>query len=408
MSDRTNAGRDTLGAPEPTLPPLPPLPNEEQQSASQAAVNSAARRWCVVSRVAVGAAVGWLVFTLLQRLISGLWWPWLLINLLPPYAFAVVPLLLLLLIPATTLLSRTMRPKATLWIVLTSIAALVMGFPHSGINLWAFAGARGKVPATAIKVVTWNMGFPDQALDPARVYSYLKSMDADVYLLQEHVYWDKRKGELGAIMPADGSLINSYFPHYHVAMRSEMLTISRFPMVAQPRVRPDSTNLNDSNTPYPIMFQKSKVLRTDLLVRGTVVSVYNVHISVQLNPSYSLFSTTYYSYVASRYGQRRKQLSGLVEDARSNRHPLLIAGDFNTSPSMPDIAPLQARFVDAIHANRSLYPTTWNELGLMHWWRLDWAFTTPDINVYRYTFPGARGLSDHRPQSLVISIKGGR
>jgi endonuclease/exonuclease/phosphatase (EEP) superfamily protein YafD len=357
------------------------------------------RRWCFATRALVGATVGWLVFVGLQRLLSARFWLWLLADLLPPVAFAVVPVLLLSGLAIARLAGRAVPANATGAVAAGAILALALGAGYTGLSVAGLSGRPLRVPDNALRVFAWNTEYWAQASRPDDFYRYLRAQRADIYLLQEYLHWDSRAGLLGARQIDERARLRLEFPGFQVAARGELLTLSRFPVVAQPPVGPDRTV---TATDFQTVFAAVKVLRTDLRIGGTVLSVYNVHIPVQvdLEPT-----TRFLDYVRERDGARRTQFRGLESDVAANPHPVLVAGDFNTSPAMDDLRPLRTTLHDAAAADGSVYPASWPAGAVLPLWRLDWAFTSSGVAVYRYGLVGSAGLSDHRAQSLSITVE---
>ncbi|HEY0698048.1 MAG TPA: hypothetical protein VGD43_09595, partial [Micromonospora sp.] len=144
-----------------------------------------ATRWCRATRLLVVAATGWLTFTVAHLALTGRWWLWLLPDLLPPLAYLLVPVLLLVAVPLVGRLRRPLpsRPRAV--VLLASAVALLLGVPEAGLNPYALAG-RDPVPAGALRVFVWNTEYWDQGADPQRFLDFLRAQRADLYLLQEH------------------------------------------------------------------------------------------------------------------------------------------------------------------------------------------------------------------------------
>jgi endonuclease/exonuclease/phosphatase family metal-dependent hydrolase len=88
-----------------------------------------------------------------------------------------------------------------------------------------------------------------------------------------------------------------------------------------------------------------------------------------------------------------------------NPNPKLLAGDFNTSPSMGLLRKLPDQLVDQTRALTSIYPVTWSIGSRFQLWRLDWLFTTHDVAVHSYQLLDPQGLSDHKAQKMVISTR---
>ncbi|MEU3169093.1 endonuclease/exonuclease/phosphatase family protein [Streptosporangium sp. NPDC006930] len=379
---------------------------------SRPAWRSRWRTWPLLS-----APVAWLVFVVLHRVLSGRVWWWQVPELVPPIAFAVVPVLLL----AVALPARQARG----WIAAVTLASLVLGGGGSGLNLAALWHRPPPAPPDAITVFSWNTFYWDQrpengaAMPPptgtpprdiADFYRYLHDQKADVYLLQEYVYFGQ---DSKAIRVDDLARLRREFPGYHIAAASELVTVSRFPIVLESGIdlRPWLSEERDKAIPPdPGLpdFSTVKTLRTDVRVGGDgrdggkTVSLYNTHINSPVHafprgPDPRRLNRT-------QHERRQANLRALAADVERNPHPILLAGDFNASPAMGILRLLPDRLVDATPVLGSLYPTSWDDRWPL--WRIDWAFTTPDVTVHRYELIRSGGLSDHSGQRLVVSTSG--
>ncbi|GLY85592.1 hypothetical protein Airi02_035210 [Actinoallomurus iriomotensis] len=333
--------------------------------------------------------MAWLAVTVLHVVFSGRFWFWVLPDLVPPPVFVVVPSALL----AAAAAGLCPRPRR--WATTAGAAAavaLVLGCGQAGLNPRALT-AGGRVPAGALRVVSWNTEYWDQADDPAHFYRYLTAWHADVYLLQEYLHWVND----GPQPVDDLAGLRRAFPGYHLAISGELVTLSRYPIVATPRI---ATAWPDGPSWYS-RFEARKVLRTDLSVGGRTLSVYNVHIPVQLGER-RLLHPSFYRDVHTRVRHRTAEYDALRRDVAANHDPKLIAGDFNTTPSMGEVRWFRSHLSDAVRADHALYPASWPASGPTLW-RLDWAFTS-GLHVYRYGFRGSEGMSDHRAQYLRLSL----
>ncbi|AZM59490.1 MULTISPECIES: endonuclease/exonuclease/phosphatase family protein [unclassified Streptomyces] len=360
-------------------------------SPSSAPPRTGLRRAAAVAPVCLTAL--WTLYSVLNYALSGRWWLWLVFDLVPPVCFLAVPTVLLVLTRWASP-RRIRRPLAAVLVLV-----LLTGLGRAGVN-WAAltpGGRPGPVPADALTVVSWNTLYWDTTDDPDAFYRYLKAQRADVYLLQEYLAWDD-----GRPVPLDElDRVREEFPGYHVAVVGEQLTLSRFPVVSRPPV--GQGREIGPGTPWRETFERGKVLRTDVDVRGEVVSFYNVHIPVQLDIERSVLSGGFYREIRARDAERRDHYAQLVKDVRDNPHPVFVAGDFNTTPAMRDLDGLRGTLRDALPASGTVLPGTWNAEGL-GLWRLDWAFTDDGLRVHRYAFEDPRGLSDHQAQRLVVSL----
>lgn len=364
----------------------------------------------VVVRLVVGCAAAWLLFVAAHRSLSGRVWWWTLPDLTPPVAFLVVPVLLLVAVPL-------LRP-ARRWVAALALVALALGWPLSGVHPAALWYRPGPVPADAITVFAWNTFYWDQlatapttsdgrpAHDPDLLYRYLRAQRADVYLLQEYLYFD---AAWQPIPIDDTERLRREFPGYHIAVAGELLTLSRFPIVdkrpldLRPWLSRPQPNLPPADTAMPDYYTL-KTLRTDLRIAGRVVSFYNSHIILPVADATALDPRQRRETYAAQ-DRRRAGYRALAADVAANPNPIVLAGDLNTSPAMGLIRTLPDRLVDATGSMDRVYPVSWSRYGLPLW-RLDWAFTTTDVTVHRYRMVPADTLSDHHGQRVMLSLSG--
>lgn len=368
--------------------------------APPAAAGPARRPWCRATRLLCAAALGWSVFTGLHRALTGRWWFWLLPDLVPPAAYLLVPVALAAAVPVARVLRRPVPARPAAVVLAAAATALALGLPDAGLNRYAWASRPAPPPGT-LTVLAWNTGYWDQHDDREAFLRFLVAQRADVYLLQEHLYWDDAAGVAGA-RPASGTdRLRRAFPGYTLVARGELLTLSRFPVVGRPAVGPDADVAADPGADFARVFAAAKVLRTDLRVGGRLLSAYNVHLPVQVN----LAPRRFLGYVRERDAARRAQLAGLRADLAANPHPVLVAGDFNTTAAMGDLRPLRDRLRDAADAGSDVYPASWPSGRLPAAWRLDWTLTSRAVRVHRYALGDPHGLSDHRTQTALITLR---
>lgn len=350
-------------------------------------------RWSRLSRrsrwlLAVG--VLWLAYTLAQPALSGRWWLMQLPDLAPPVVFFAVPVLLLALI-ATARGAR--RASAAV-----ALAGLIAGFNNLGINWYALGDPPPPAPADAIRVVSWNTSYWHQSEDVADFYAFIKSQPADVYVLQEYLYHDPHR--MWMVEYDDLARLRQEFPGYHIKAVGELVTLSRFPIVASRPLWVDA-EMPALGREWPD-YWKVKTLRTDLSIGARILSVYNVHLQVSVDTSATPIELIRDS--RGRFGNRRLQYRAIADDVAGNPHQSLVVGDFNTSPSMHETRDLDGLVEDAIRADRSFYPVSWQTQGPLQLWRVDRAFTTPEITVHSYDLIDPRGRSDHALQRMVLSL----
>ncbi|GAA2942627.1 endonuclease/exonuclease/phosphatase family protein [Streptomyces enissocaesilis] len=398
--------------------PVRPYPAEEpSQTPEPGPAPSRGRRagrflrlW--YGRGLVGLAGLWLLYATVRWLVSGRWHWAIPLDAAPPLLLVATPAVLL---SASAAACGRRRP----WAAGVSLAALLLGLTTgSGLNWPALWRGEGAVPPGALHVVSLNTQYWGQATSVDRLYALLHRQKADVYLLQEHVIWKPGLGEDGYVKLDDDARLRAEFPGYHIARRGELLTLSRFPIVAKPPIGPGAEIDADPATPFSRVFARDKVMRTDLRVGGRILSVYNAHITVQLAPDnlnpFSGFD--FDSYFHRKFTWRQEELRGLEKDLDDNPHPTVIAGDFNATASMRELDGLRARADDALRANDDFLPLSWkfNAPAGFEWdsvfnrslplWRVDWSFTAGPVDLHRYAFRPTDGISEHRMQDLWLSL----
>ncbi|HYN97259.1 MAG TPA: endonuclease/exonuclease/phosphatase family protein [Pilimelia sp.] len=364
------------------------------------------RRW--PARLLLAAGVGWLALVVLHLILSGTAYWWGPIDLMPPLAFAAVPVLLLLVAAA----ARSVRWR----VAVVSVAALALGAECTGLNL-ATLWHTPPPAAGAITVVTWNTEYWDQDLQPggphstADFYAFLRAMDADVYLLQEYAHVDvTREDTFSQALEIDQEAqLRAAFPGYEIVLAGRDLTLSRLPVVGHrwldstPWLPADLRAVPPGLRDRPLFYQ-SQTLRTDIRVHGRVVSFYNSHLyqppqrifRLRGDPGQSMFSIDRFN-----AEMRLAGYAAIAADMAGNPLPIVFAGDLNTSPAMGIRRLVPDRLVDQTRVLSSLYPASWPASSPK--WRLDWLFTTPDVAVSRYELLDTAGFSDHKIQRVALS-----
>ncbi|MCT9090952.1 Tat pathway signal protein [Streptomyces sp. ASQP_92] len=375
MSELRIAPAEAPGEPAPDSPPARP----------------ARRR---AGRLVCWAALGWLVCLAVEWALDGRYWFGELAGALPPFAYVVLPLVLAVLLPLARGRDR--------WRTGAAVAvALVLGAGQSGINFGALWTPDHEAGPDSIRVVAWNTNSWNQLLGTQdHFYAFLKSKKADVYLLHEyqHVTPD-RKGRL----PIDDlARLRAEFPGYEVTADGELVTLSRFPVVARPAVGPARALAPDAD--WTTRYREAKVLRTDLLIKGRTVSFYNLHMPVWNSMPDGPLSDAFYTHMRKSFGPRQAQYAGLEDDVAHNPNPVVVAGDFNTTAAMSELDGMRARLDDAMSASDDLYPTSWEQGGWKPFWRTDWAFTGHGARAEKYRFDAPEKLSDHSMQDLWVSV----
>ncbi|MFJ9433826.1 endonuclease/exonuclease/phosphatase family protein [Streptomyces sp. NPDC101490] len=392
-------------APEPTTEP----PHQEVPGRSRRIVRLL-RLW--YGRLLLAVAVLWLLYATVRVLASARWHWSLVLEIAPPLFLLAIPAVLLVAGAAACGRRRLLTTGVS---GLALALALTTG---SGLNWPALWRDQGPVPSGALRVVSLNTQYWGKAAGTDRVYAYLREHPADVYLLQEHVGWTAGLGEAGYWRIDDDEELRRQFPGYHIARRGELLTLSRFPVLAQSTVGLRRPTAPGGRPDFGEEFHREKVLRTDLAVGDKVLSTYNVHLTVpmaldNLNPFSGFDFDTYFQ---RKFAWREAEMRALERDLAANPHPTLIAGDFNTTAASRSLDGLRELSTDLTPISTEFLPLSWKyaALGEFEWdsvlnqrlpfFRLDWAFTAGGAKAHRYAFVPADGLSEHRMQDLRITL----
>jgi endonuclease/exonuclease/phosphatase family protein len=317
----------------------------------------------------------WTPFVLLNLLLSGRWWPWLVFSLVPPLAYPIGCLALL-----ACGLVRRLRTRAS---AALSLAGLVLAVPQAGVLpqvLWH----RAPHPGEHVRVLAWNTEYWHQGEDPGAFYSRLRGLGADVYLLSEYLADDG--GRVVAV--DDRAALDRAFPGYHIVIKGQLVTVSRLPVVGVP----------------PTADQD--LLRVDLATpRGVRFSTYNVHVPAQLDPTASPLSGRFWATLRQRARDRARTYRAMRGSAAADTSPGVIAGDLNTTASMGDLRTAAGLGADAALAGGNAVPLSWNAHHPVRLWRLDWMFTRKGLSARRYRLANPWGSSDHAVQLMDAVVE---
>ncbi|SMC49163.1 endonuclease/exonuclease/phosphatase family protein [Lentzea albidocapillata] len=354
------------------------------ETTTESTTDSQGRRWCWGTRLVVTAAVAWAVFLVLHVLLAGEWWVWLALEATPPVALVVVPVVLL----AVTWFARPVRRGlAVVLAVLLLAGACLAGY----VPTWPDdTSAKG----TEVKVFAWSTDYWRMSDDEDAFYAFLRGQDADVYLLQEYLYWE---GDDRPVRIDDTARLRAEFPGYEVSVDGELLTLSRLPVVA-------THHQPDPGTETGWYWQGRKSQRTDVLAGGRTVSFYNVHLPVPFRIGDDPFGAEFYRFLHEQGTWRLRELDRLRADLAANRNPVVVAGDFN-SPWM-ELTGLGAGTRSHHPGGGTSSTPSWpvSDYSLPRLWRLDWLYTSGDLVVPGYRFGGGEAFSDHAAQEIRIAV----
>lgn len=340
-----------------------------------------------VDRVVISCGLALVVLVVLHILLSGRTWVWVMPDLMPPLLFLLLPLGLL--VALVWLRARLRRPVVWLTLVLTTVA-LGLGVGQAGLNLPALTGGEsdGPAPPGALTVVSWDTLHWD-AGGADHLYRYLTERRADLYLLQDY------SGK-------DAARLAREFPGYEFATAGDLITISRYPIVAEKPMRTNPTPPEGTENISFVQDWEYGALRTDLDVDDRTLSVYNVHFYDRFSLNVFPLTPTFFGNIEGLDEGRQTQIDAVLADAGRTDNPVLLSGNLNVLPNSGDLRRFDG-WKNAGRAGHSLYPSTMTFAGI-GLWQMDWSFTSPAVGVHDYALRSPEGLSSHDLQELVISI----
>ncbi|MGW4795574.1 endonuclease/exonuclease/phosphatase family protein [Nonomuraea sp. NPDC004297] len=353
-------------------------------------------RRCGGTRLLVAATAAWTAFLVLHVLLAGDWWPWVIFEMTPPLTAVAVPLLLL----AFVWRARPVRRPLSVVLVLLLLAGGYLAGYGRGWTSPAAAGPQG----AGIKVFAWNTGYWEMENNPDAFFTFLRQQDADVYLLQEHLYAIRNDTPYNEVIRIDATpRLRTEFPGYQISIEGEFVTMSRLPIVAEHRQTVSSTGDD-------WFWKGPKFQRTEIQVGGRPVSFYNVHLPGPYRDGNPL-TAGFYERQVKQSLWRYENLSRLRADVAANPLPTVLAGDFNSPwTELYSFRPgIRAHGPPGALAPLHTWPLS--NFAFPRMWRLDWLYTSGDLAVPSYHLDGGgKVLSDHAAQEFRVVVpeqKGG-
>lgn len=310
-----------------------------------------------------------IVFLVIHNLLSGNIWFWNLFSVLPPIFFLVIAL--------TAIIWSFAKQNYLMVVILLPIMLLVSN--NFDITFKNYTDQPSE-NSQQIKIFNWNTQFweTDNKDD---FYKFLLNQNADVYHLQEHIELKNNS----FIELDDLDEVQSRFKGYKVIKKTEFLTITRLPIV-------ESYENTDSY-----------YLRVDVEVKNNILSLYNVHIPVQINPKKIENPIDFLIDLKDRFYWRELEYFKLLQDVKKNINEFYISGDFNTTKSMGKIHSIIDLGKDAIYASNNILNATWG-VNNFRLWRIDYNIVHKGLKVLDYKEVNPLNYSDHWAQLVTVQL----
>ncbi len=242
-----------------------------------------------------------------------------------------------------------------------------------------------KQPTLTLVVANVNLGNPDLS----QLISFINAENPDVVILQE-------------ITPAHVASLRSALsvthPHRSEALRSDAFgqaIYSRIPFQSEPQLFPQGTLLRDSRLGGVVGLHDPQI-RTTISFQGLPVIIQNLHLVPPGDPS--------------MLHEQRVQFAWLSDWVRSlaksaDQPAVILAGDFNSTPSSPQHAVLRAAGLVESHEQAGQGTGhTWPDiapLSNLPGIRIDHVYLSKQLRAVQARVGPSIG-SDHRPQVVRL------
>src|SRR3972149_4989238 len=229
----------------------------------------------------------WLIFWLADLVLNGRFWLWELVSMIPGWC---VLLVLVLLISATLVsgnLVGLLILLASCWLPLRTVD---IRFPARR--------ARNSAP-NSIQIVNWNTQFWHYYADVHQFAQLLKSIPAQIYHLQEAMDYHGKPIDVSAELA-------TVLPGFTIVQHGEMVSATSLPIRQVHKV-------------------SKSILRLDLEAPQGLLSVYNVHLPVQIELRFRDSPPKFFGWIKQAFKLRRHEFAILQRELAQNPLPCVIS-----------------------------------------------------------------------------------
>lgn len=302
-----------------------------------------------------------------------------------------------------------------------SLFVILLGFNNAG-NLFQWNNTNKTLPEEGInlKVLSYNVrnfdlynygpGWTLNFTNRNKIYNYLAEDDYDIVCFQEFVHDRKRQFKTLDTIPSFLRAKNSHFEYTRSSKDVNffgLATFSAFPIVNKGK----------------ILFQTGAgnlCIYTDIKIGYDTIRVYNLHFeSIGLSEEDHMFVENMINIVQGseeqNFGEHGRRIIGRLRRAFKDRaaqaeavaahirqcpYPIILAGDFNDTPSSYVYRQLSRQLNDSFKSGRGMGRTY---IGAIPSFRIDYLMHSEEFKAYNYQ-TGSQKYSDHYPISVVLNL----
>ena len=304
-------------------------------------------------------------------------------NLLLVIGYASLPIIL------ANVLAAVLRKGRWRW---AHLAATVLSIPLL-LNYIPIIPRQAKAGTTSLKVVSWNVDnflvSPDTMLRSAQ---YLRSLKPDIICLQERPHEVK----------VSWSDTRSAFPQYHAVRNSSENEVLNLAILSRHRI------VGTGERTFADTY--NKYMWADVAIGTDTLRVFSVHLqttgtSPVVTGSAAKPKTAdaghLLTLVTHNAALRNEQASLLCRDIEASRHPVVVCGDFNDTPSGYPARRLRRLLTDASRR----WPLCGTFQGMGGIMKIDYMMCGSRLKPLSYQLADTP-WSDHLMQVGEVSLEG--
>ena len=305
------------------------------------------------------------------------------------------------------------------WWLVFSLLAIVLGWSH--VSTTYQPSDSNENPGEGLQLMSYNVRFfdvynykEDTTSDTHnKIYRFLETQKADILCFQEFYNEDTPDfavmDSVLAVQPVKDYHID-YFKTRHKYYHWGLATFSKYPVINRQRHQFQNSFAN-----YCIY--------SDIVYRGDTLRVFNVHLeswhfekndyhflrhlhdSTQKTEAINSGLKNIYWKMQSASMKRAIQVMELKELITASPYPVIVCGDFNSTPVSYVYNEMSSILQDAFISKGSHFGTTYNKM--LPGTRIDYIFHDEHFNVESFkTFK--KNYSDHNPITVNLSTNTNR